>query len=89
MNSVSLRRVAFIRRSLRKITTITSLAGNRTTDAPRNRRVTQMQRFYAEHVRHEELTIFPLAEESLSTTQMISIRVEMSARRGVSFSASE
>lgn len=51
--------------------------------------LTQLQRFYAEHIRHEELTIFPLAEKSLSTTQIASIGVEMAVRRGVDVSASE
>ena len=47
--------------------------------------LTQLQEFYAEHIRHEEVTIFPLAEDSLSTTQVASIGVEMATRRGVNF----
>jgi hemerythrin-like domain-containing protein len=48
-----------------------------------------LKSFYAEHIRNEELTIFPLAEESLSDAEIASIGIEMAARRGVRFSPSE
>jgi hemerythrin-like domain-containing protein len=49
----------------------------------------RLKSFYAEHIRNEELTIFPLAEESLSDAEIASIGIEMAARRGVRFSPSE
>lgn len=51
--------------------------------------LTQLQSFYAEHIGHEEQTIFPLAEESLSAPEIASIGAEMAARRGVKFAVSE
>lgn len=44
-----------------------------------------LQSFYAEHIQHEEQTIFPLAEESLSRSEIASVGVEMAARRGLKF----
>lgn len=43
----------------------------------------RLQSFYAEHIRNEEQTIFPLAEEGLSIMQIAAIGAEMAARRGV------
>lgn len=43
----------------------------------------ELQGFYAEHIQHEEATIFPLAERGLSAEEIAAIGSEMAARRGV------
>jgi len=49
----------------------------------------RLQGFYVVHIRQEELAIFPIAEEGLSTREIAAIGVEMEARRGVGFPPTE
>jgi hemerythrin-like domain-containing protein len=51
--------------------------------------LSQLQAFYALHIRQEELAIFPIGEEELSAAEIAAIGVEMAARRGVDFSPPE
>ena len=62
------------------------------TQAESQRLVTtlsRLQAFYVVHIRQEELVIFPIAEEGLSTAEITAIGVEMATRRGVDFSSAK